>query len=171
MVQDEDGARATSDQLRIRLATAADAGVVAEHRVRLFVDTGRLTPDAAATLLARLPPLLAPMLASGEYIGWLAVAGDGAVVAGAGVQLRRLLPRPETLTDREALVVNVYVAPKYRCLGLARHLMVAILDWCAEQEIERVALHPSTMGRPLYESLGFAPTNELVFYRKPPSAE
>lgn len=131
MTQDTRDAHATPDQPHIRLATAANTHIVAEQRVRLLVDTGRLTPDAAATLLARLPPLLAPMLASGEYIGWLAETPESVVVAGAGVQLRRLLPRPETLTDREALVVNVYVAPTHRRLGLARRLMLAILDWCA----------------------------------------
>jgi GNAT superfamily N-acetyltransferase len=151
----------------LRRATVADAQTVAEHRVAMFVDTGRLTPEAAATLLRRLPALFEPMLASGEYVGWLFVADDGSTVAGAGVQLRRLLPRPETFTEREALVVNVYVAPAYRQRGLARRLMQTIVAWCGEQGIERIVLHPSTVGRPLYESMGFVPTDELVYYQKP----
>lgn len=79
--------------------------------------------------------------------------------------MRHLLPRPETFTEREALVVNVYVAPDYRRQGLARRLMITILDWCKEHGIERIVLHPSRLGRPLYESLGFAQTNELVCYQ------
>jgi GNAT superfamily N-acetyltransferase len=154
----------SSNPLDIRRATAADAAVVAEHRVCLFADTGRLTPERAGALRALLPNILAPMLDSGEYIGWLVVAEDGTVVGGAGVQMRHLLPRPETLTEREALVVNVYIAPAYRRQGLARRLLEAILAWSASKGIERVALHPSAMGRPLYESLGFAPTDELVYY-------
>src|SRR5262249_9778537 len=138
-----------------------------EHRVRLFVDTGKLTPEAAATLLGRLPPLLAPMLASGEYIGWFLVAPDGATVAGAGVPLGPLLPRPGTLAGREALLGNGVGAPACRRLGLARRLITEIVEWCAARGIERVVLHPSAMGRPLYESLGFAPTNELVRYLGP----
>jgi GNAT superfamily N-acetyltransferase len=64
----------------------------------------------------------------------------------------------------EALVVNVYVEPGYRRQGLARRLMADILAWGREQGIERVSLHASSMGRPLYESLGFAPSNEFVIY-------
>ncbi len=158
-----------TDQLSIRRATVADAPTVAEHRVRLFMDTGRLNADEAAALRAKLPAILEPMLARGEYLGWLAVTPcDDVVVAGAGVQIRHLLPRPETLTEREALVVNVYVAPEYRRQGLARRLMTAILDWCEEERIERVALHSSSMGRHLYESLGFVPTNEFVRYQAKP---
>lgn len=156
-----------NENLTIRLATADEAALVAEHRARMFQDTGRLDAERAATMVAQVTPALAPMLASGEYVGWLVVAEDGAVVAGAGVQMRKLLPRPETAVEREALVVNVYVQPAYRRGGLARRLMGAILDWSRGQGIERVVLHPSTMGRPLYESLGFTPSNELVTYLKP----
>ena len=155
------------ENLTIRLATADDAAIIAEHRARMFQDTGWLESERATAMVGQVTPLLALMLASGEYVGWLVIAEDGAVVAGAGVQLRKLLPRPETFVEREALVVNVYVQPAYRRCGLARRLMGAILAWGRAQGIERVALHPSSMGRPLYESLGFTPSNELVTYLKP----
>jgi GNAT superfamily N-acetyltransferase len=158
------------DEFHIRYATAAEASIVAEHRARMFKDTGRLSDEGAAKMRETLQAQLPPMLASGEYIGWFVATPEDAVVAGAGVQLRHLLPRPETLVDREALVVNVYVVPEYRQQGLARRLIQAILDWCVEQGIERVALHPSTMGRHLYETLGFSPSNELVLYQRPSSS-
>jgi GNAT superfamily N-acetyltransferase len=154
------------DHFALRHATPDDAPLIAEHRVRMFQDTGRLDAAAAATMLELLTPMLHSMLTSGDYVGWLASVAGAAVVAGAGVHVRQLLPRPETLTQREALVVNVYVQPEYRRRGIARHLMLAILEWCGGQGIERVALHASDMGRPLYESLGFAPSTELIFYVK-----
>ncbi len=160
-------AETTDETLTIRLASPADAAIIAEHRVRMFQDGGSLDTERGAAMQTRLAPMLASMLANGEYVGWLMVTKDGAVVGGAGAQLRTLLPRPETFVAREALVVNVYVAPAYRRRQLARRLMGAILDWSRAQGIERVALHPSTMGRPLYESLGFNPSNELVIYLKP----
>lgn len=152
------------ETLTIRLATPDDAALIAEHRALLFESTGKIPSEDVPALARRLQPQLYRMLSAGEYIGWLAEAAGGKVVAGAGVQLRTLLPRPETAIAREALVVNVYVLPDYRRRGLARRLMLAVLDWCREQGIERVALHASTMGRPLYESLGFTASNEMVIY-------
>jgi len=154
------------ETLTIRLATPDDAATIARHRAQMFQDTGRLDAERAAAMQERLIPMLGPMLASGEYVGWLLVAEDSAVVGGAGVQMRTLLPRPETFVAREALVVNVYIEPPYRRRQLARRLMGAILDWSRAQSIERVALHPSSMGRPLYESLGFTPSHELVLYQR-----
>lgn len=152
------------DSVAIRLATPDEAAIIAEHRTRMFWDIGRLDTERAAVMAEELQPILGPLLASGEYVGWLAIGKGGAVIGGAGVQIRRLLALPETSVDREALVVNVYVQSAYRRRGLARRLMVAILDWCRGQGIERVVLHASSMGRPLYESLGFTLTNELARY-------
>jgi hypothetical protein len=36
-----------------------------------------------------------------------------------------------------------------------------MIAWCREQGYKTVALHASDEGRPLYESLGFQPTNEM----------
>ena len=156
----------TNESLTIRRATPDDAGIVAEHRARMFLDMGRIDGERAAAMIELLKPIMRPMLASGEYNGWLVVAEDETVVAGAGVQIRTLLPRPETDVAREALVVNVYVEPDYRRRGLARRLMEAILAWSREQGIERVSLHASIMGQPLYEALGFTRSNEFVMYLK-----
>jgi len=58
-------------------------------------------------------------------------------------------------------VINVYTEPESRKLGLARRLMEALIDWSREAGIERIALHASPYGRPLYDSLGFIATNEM----------
>jgi GNAT superfamily N-acetyltransferase len=154
----------TDDTITIRRATPDDVRIIAAHRACMFADMGKIDGERAAALIELLTRILGPMLASGEYHGWLAIAGNGTVAAGAGVQVRTLLPRPETDVAREALVVNVYVEPAYRRHGLARRLMADILAWGREQGIERVSLHASSMGRSLYESLGFAPSNEFVIY-------
>jgi GNAT superfamily N-acetyltransferase len=156
----------SDERWTIRRATPDDVGIIAEHRARMFQDTGRLDGERAAAMIEQLTPMMRPMLARGEYNGWLVVAEDGAIVGGAGVQIRTLLPRPETDVAREALVVNVYVEPDYRRQGLARRLMEAILAWSREQGIERVSLHASIMGQPLYEALGFTRSNEFVLYLK-----
>jgi GNAT superfamily N-acetyltransferase len=148
--------------LTTRRATPDDADLIAGQRIRMFRETREFPAETETALRASLPDMLRDLLATGQYAGWLVEAADGSVIAGAGVMLRRLIPRVETQVACEALVVNVYVAPEHRRQGLARHLMQTILVWVREQGIERVALHSSSMGRPLYESLGFAPSNEMV---------
>ena len=43
----------------------------------------------------------------------------------------------------------------------ARRLMDEMIAWCRGRRMTTVYLHASEEGRPLYESLGFTPTNEM----------
>jgi len=55
----------------------------------------------------------------------------------------------------------MYTQPVARRQGLARRLLETMVEWCRQEGFGSVSLHTSEFGRPLYESLGFAPTNEM----------
>jgi GNAT superfamily N-acetyltransferase len=153
--------RAGNQHYRIRIATAADAAVIAHHRAAMFRDMGVLPEADVAALSAATRAHLATVLPSGVYRGWLAER-DGEVVAGGGLLVQPTWPRPEALEGgAEAYLLNVYTEPAHRRRGVARALMDAMLAWCRARGITRFALHASDEGRPLYESLGFIATNEM----------
>jgi GNAT superfamily N-acetyltransferase len=146
---------------RLRSAALTDVAIVARHRVGMFRDMGILPEAQRAALEAGSHRFLERAMPIGNYRGWLAEL-DGAVVAGAGVVLRPLPPRPGSPDGAtEVEVLNVYTEPAHRRRGLARALMHAVLDWCRTQRFAKVTLHASDEGRPLYESLGFTATNEM----------
>lgn len=158
----------------IRTATPADAAVIAAHRVAMFRDMGRLDgaeSEAADALAGAVTGYLAGALASGEYAGWLAFDAGGQVVAGAGVQLRPVVPSPgpggRVLTAPQAYLLNVYTAPAWRRRGVAEALVRRALAWAEARGCSSVALHASDAGRALYERLGFRPTNEMRFHGAP----
>lgn len=140
----------------LRAATAGDAELIAAQRERMFIDMGVRYTEAGA----RFAPWVQPRLQSGDYLGWLAEAG-GAVVAGAGLLL---LDWPPHFADPQPLrsyLLNVYVEPGHRGRGLARHLTEQAMAETRRRHIRVMSLHASEAGRPVYEKLGFAPTNEL----------
>jgi GNAT superfamily N-acetyltransferase len=151
----------------IRQATLGDAAIIAGHRVGMFRDMGLVPTDALATaLLETSTAALGTLLRERSYIGWLAIAENDRVIAGAGAHIQSQLPRIShdgiTITTAPVpLVVNVYTEPDVRGRGIARALMNTLLKWAAAQDCDRVALHASDAGRPLYHSLGFVPTNEM----------
>jgi ribosomal protein S18 acetylase RimI-like enzyme len=156
----------------VREAIAADIPLVARHRAAMFRDMGTLPPDQQAPLEQATAQYLRDAIPSGEYLAW--VAEDSSVppvaIGGAGVQLRRILPRPSIGVDAlelgpEAIVLNVYVEPAWRRGGVAEALMRALLETLAARGIQRIVLHASDDGRRLYERLGFIPTNEMLLQR------
>jgi len=121
-------------------------------------------------LLAEATTYFTRALPKGEYAGWVMHRrGETSdVVAGAGVQIRSMLPRPHAdgtglLIGLEGIVMNMYVEHAWRRRGLARRIMDAIIEWAPSAGIVRLVLHASDEGRPLYESMGFVATNEMRF--------
>jgi GNAT superfamily N-acetyltransferase len=152
--------------IHVRLATLADVAALTDHRVSMFRDMAELPLHLETELAEASNSFFRAAIASGEYVAWVAVTGGDPerVIAGAGLWLRPALPRPmPTGIDkgREALVANVYTEPDWRRRGIAALLMRHVLDYTREHRIQRVRLHASDEGRRLYESLGFAPSNEM----------
>ena len=131
---------------------------------------GELPGDLYDTLIDAARAYFTQAVADGRYAGWVAELDDGSgeIVGGAGLQLRELLPRPDAARGRlvrgpQGLVLNVYTEPAWRRRGVADALMRELLRWCRGNGIDSVVLHASAEGRPLYERLGFAPTNEMRY--------
>jgi GNAT superfamily N-acetyltransferase len=145
----------------LRLAVAEEAPILARHRAAMFRDMGEVDDPAASIIENASEDHLAALIEAREYFGFLA-EHEGEVVAGGGVWLRPVLPRPGALQGAlEAYVLNVYTEPGHRRNGVARAIMEAILDWSRERRFARVVLHASKEGRALYESLGFESSNEM----------
>lgn len=159
-----------SDEIDVRRATAADAPVLARHRAEMFRDMGELQDDQYGTLVAAAERDLATWLALGDYVSFVASpqGRPGEIVAGAGIQIRKLLPRPlpggnGIRVGPEAIVLNVFTERVWRRRGIADQLMQHLIDWARTHGIARLVLHASPDGRPLYERLGFEPTNEMRY--------
>lgn len=154
----------------IRRATVDDADVLAHHRAAMFRDMGTLRPDLYDALRDAARPWFAEAVPAGEYVAFVAspAGRPGEIAGGAGVQLRRQLPRPTPdgtgiETRPQALVLNVYTEPAWRRRGLAALLMQHVLAWAREHGVGGIVLHASAEGRPLYEQLGFVATNEMRY--------
>jgi GNAT superfamily N-acetyltransferase len=147
--------------LNFRTATLDDVPVILHHRRSMFRDMGNSTPDELDKMVEATRSWLQRSLADGSYRGWLAQTPDGTVVAGGGIWISSWPARPEDLNTRRALIGNLFTEPEFRRQGLARQLMLLMIQWLREQDFGSVVLHASDEGRPLYESLGFRPTNEM----------
>jgi len=156
----------------VRRATAADTRIVARHRAEMFSDIGSLTSPLHDQLVAETITYLEKAIPSGEYVGWLAAPSGrpGEIVAGAGVQIRTVLPHPlaaggvsMVAHGRQGIVINVFTEKAWRGKGAARRLMVEVMEWARASGLETLVLHAAVDGRHLYETLGFVPTNEMRY--------
>jgi len=144
----------------VRRASTDDLKILVEHRRAMFVDMGYQDEKALDSMAAKCHDWLRTRMERGEYLAWLATAPDQSVVAGTGLWLMDWPPHMVGLGKR-GNILNVYTASEFRRRGLAGELIRTAIEWCRGNGVDVVVLHASPDGRRLYESMGFAGTNEM----------
>jgi len=148
-------------EYRIREASVADLRHLVYHRRAMFAEMGLGDAAALDRVDEASKEYFIEALHRSMYKGWLAETADHAVIGGGGIVVARWPGYPgETLAQR-AWILNMYTEPVARGQGVAKRLVQVMIDWCRENGFSSVSLHACDAGRPLYESFGFQPTNEM----------
>jgi GNAT superfamily N-acetyltransferase len=147
-------------EIAIREATLEDVPEILRHRRGMYEDMGYKDGSALAGMVSTSESYLQQALVDGSFRAWLAETA-GRVVGGAAILVNPWPSHPYDQQCRRATILNMYVDPEFRRQGVARRLMQVMIEWGRKEGFVQVNLHASDQGRPLYESLGFKPTNEM----------
>ena len=80
---------------------------------------------------------------------------SGRIVCCAWLLLVTKPPSPRFPHGQTGTLFNVYTVPEHRRRGLARQVMLRLLDAARALKLDVVELHATEDGYPLYRSLGF----------------
>ena len=146
---------------KIRAAVPADAPCIARHR---YFDGGA-PPDLEA-----YTAWVSGRIQEGRYVGAVAET-RGAIVAGAGAVWLDWGPTRGDPCPWRARVVNVFTAPAWRGLGLARTLLERVIAECRARGLRTFCLAATPDGAALYRSLGFVRYEAEMVLRGGPCPE
>ena len=145
-------------RLWVRPASLRDLDVLVRQRRRMWEDMGVLEGLDEADRVYRA---WARRRLGRTLFAWVAEARDGRVVGGGCLWLMVVHPRPGFPGGPQPYLLSFYTEPAFRGQGIARRIVRACVRWARERGHPRVTLHASSMGRPVYEALGFVPTGEM----------
>jgi len=147
--------------LVLRRLLPSDLAMVCAHREAMFLEAGG-DPLSLQTMTEHFRPWLQPRLADGRYYGFVLLDGEQPVAA-IGLMSIDWPPHPaHPCRDQRGYVLNVYVAPSHRRLGLASKLMRLAEAEFTRRGLGFAVLHATEVGRPVYAGLGWAPTAEMA---------
>jgi len=144
-----------------RNITETDIDVICDHRRHMFLDAG--------TAKNRLDEMRQPFrewltshLRNKTYFGFI-VELDAAIIASIGLMAIDWPPHPEHPEEgHRGYVLNLFVEPQYRGMGIAKELMGKADDEFLKRGISFSILHPTAKAKPIYESLGWKTSGEMT---------
>jgi len=98
---------------------------------------------------------------NGDQTTVLALDG-GEVIGCASMSYMRIMPTYSHPTGKRAHLMNVYTRNTYRRQGIARKMVLMLIDDAWNKGATEISLDATKMGRPLYESLGFTNSTECM---------
>ena len=149
--------------LEIRSATSADDALLAQHFFAMWRDNDVPAARIVGNWEARVLAFIAEARDRFDFQAFVAIDGD--VIAGSAGCQRFAGLYPDVLDPAYrtyGYIWGVYVEPAYRCCGVARRLTEAAVDQLRAIGCTKALLHSSPHGRTVYDTLGFAPTNEMA---------
>lgn len=149
--------------MSVGIVPTDDDGLLADFYHRHWLDMGLPADAVAPDWRAQALAFIADARRSRAFAGFLAVE-DGRPVDGACCQIvDRTFPAFRTVDPpRVGYVWGVWVEPASRGRGTGAALVRACLAHLAAAGCGRALLHAGERARPLYDRLGFAPTDELA---------
>ena len=148
-------------EIQIRRAGPKDLEHILHHRLAMFEEIGFRDKSTLDDVKEVSRKYFNEALRAGTYVAWLAEDTNGQVVGGGGIAVAAWPGYPGEAQAKRAWILNMYTEPAARRCGVASRLMETMTAWCRREGYGAVALHASTAGRPLYESMGFQQTNEM----------
>jgi ribosomal protein S18 acetylase RimI-like enzyme len=143
----------------IRPAAANEIDVLVQLRLAMFEAMGT-KKDVLTQAIAPMRDYFQEHIPSGAFRVWVA-EHQGEPIASIGLVIHSIPPSPHNTVGKNAYIMNLVTLPQYRRHGIARKLMLHVLDVVRSEGIPKASLHASAEGRQLYEQLGFTVSEEI----------
>ena len=98
---------------------------------------------------------------TGDQMTVLALDGEETVGC-ASMSFIRVMPTFDHPTGRRAHLMNVYTRDEYRRQGIAKKMVILLIDEAWREGVTEISLDATVSGRPLYESMGFTDSTECM---------
>lgn len=149
--------------VEIRIATKDDIELLMSSRLEMLKVVNNLPADYEYS--EEIVRESRDYFLNGDHITVLAI-DDGKVIGCASMSFMWIMPTFSHPTGRRAHLMNVYTRSEYRRQGIARKMVNMLIDETWKRGATEISLDATTMGRPLYESLGFTNSTEGMVLTK-----
>jgi ribosomal protein S18 acetylase RimI-like enzyme len=145
--------------MKIRKASKNDSKWILHHRIEMLKDMGESEEYLSET--TKLTKQFLENDWTQDYLYFL-IEEKSKVVGGCGISTFRIPPKLSQPTGIYAYLSNMFIEPEYRRKGLGKMLIDYVIDFCRAERIGLLVLHASDKGLPLYRSLGFVSSEQLL---------
>lgn len=141
--------------MEYRRAVSADIETLTRLRMDMLLSCETLPTKHAEVIATNTMCFIEQGFHNDSLVVWVAQQND-IIVAMGGINFFPLPPNDWCPGGLTGYLGSLYTLPDYRNHGIAREIVCRLQQEAQLRACERVLLHATDMGKPLYASLGFS---------------
>lgn len=148
--------------IRLHKATESDIETLIEYRL-LFLKEAQGLPDNEVESILRnsLQGYFIKSLQNGSFISWIAYYEDQPI-GFSGMVIREQPGNLEIPNGKTGYILNMFTLPSFRKNGVCSLLFQQLIDDARYLNLDRLDLHATREGEPVYRPFGFREPHDLV---------
>ncbi len=145
----------------ISQAKTEDIEILVKHRLSMFNDMYPKLAKEIEESRTQTLQWLEEKLSEGALVCFVVRAEDKHPIGSGCLWIKKEQPNPTRPRLEAPYLMSMYTEKDFRRKGVARLVVKSAIDWSREQGYDRINLHATDVGSPLYEEFGFKQTNEM----------
>jgi ribosomal protein S18 acetylase RimI-like enzyme len=143
------------NKIKLRRASSADIGTIIEYRITFLSETyGAASPELESRLRKSLQEYLKRSIENDSFISWVAEYENNPV-GFSGMVIREQPGNFEIPEGRTGYILNMFTLKDFRNNGICKMLFQKLLDEAGFLNLEKIELHATIDGEPVYRAFGF----------------
>ena len=149
-------------KLFLKKATSSDIETLIDYRI-LFLQEAQGAPDKSLETILRksLRDYFVKSMENGSFISWIAWYEDQPI-GFSGMVTREQPGNLEIPNGKTGYILNMFTLPAYRKNGVCSTLFQRLIDDAKELNLDRLDLHATQAGEPIYRPFGFTEPHDKV---------
>ncbi len=148
-------------KFEISHAKTEDIDILVKHRLGMFHDMYPELSREVQESEEQTHKWLSERLVNGRLVGFIVRTDEGQAVGSGCLLIKKEQPNPTHSRLEAPHLLSMYTEKAFRRRGIARLIVKTAIFWSREHGYDRINLHASASGKPLYEEFGFETTNEM----------
>jgi hypothetical protein len=149
-------------KILLRKATRSDIETLIEYRI-IFLQEAQGTPDKELETILRksLRQYFEHSLENNSFISWIAEY-ENKSIGFSGMVMREQPGNLEIPNGRTGYILNMFTVKEYRKNGICGMLFQKLIDEAKQLKLDRLDLHATQDGEPIYRQFDFAEPHDKV---------
>ena len=154
------------NKITLKKATISDIETIIEYRI-IFLEEVQGIPSKELELSLRkcLRQYFTKSLGNDSFISWIAEY-ENKSIGFSGMVIREQPGNFEIPNGKTGYILNMFTLKEYRNHGIGSLLFQKLIDDAKQRNLDRIELHATQDGEPIYRRFGFIEPHDKVLEQK-----